>query len=72
MDLLKEIMTTNLLATIAVVLVCAGCATKKPCNLDRISCMHHDLATALEEHKILIMDMMQTIARLENEAGGYT
>jgi len=51
----------------------SGCATQhKPCNVERITSRYRvEMLDSLDRHPSMTMDLLQTIARLENEAGGY-
>lgn len=54
--------------------LCAGCASAplKECNLELLK-QHHrvELLECLDKYPAVTMEMMQDIARLEQEAGGY-
>lgn len=57
-----------------VLLLCGcGCASqpRKECNLELLRQRHPELQEALKDYPSLIMDMMKTIATLEEEAGHY-
>jgi hypothetical protein len=50
----------------------AGCATRKECNITLINHRHPgELSAILKEHESLTMDLLHTIAVLEQEAGHY-
>jgi hypothetical protein len=56
---------------LSVVLLCGCSAPRQECRLELIRRAHPELSECLSNYPSLTMDFMQTIAVLENKAGGY-
>jgi len=57
-----------------VVMLLSGCASRqpRPCQVERISFKYRDdMLDSLSRHPDMTMDLLHTIAILEQEAGGY-
>lgn len=62
------------LQIIPIFILLVGCASKpvKPCQVERICLQHRvEMLEMLKEHRGLTMELLRTIAELEQEAGGY-